>query len=153
MDGELLHACLVTQDRTLGAFAAGVDGQHGQATTAFLQYVDAKGIDACRLAGTRNSTDTHANAVTTEGQTLVDDLLGLSLVVWVDTFYQRDGLRKDGDISLRDTLNHLCRCEFTTTEAVAFQVGIDNRWLFNTAVDLQTGIFGTIFWMFHIIWH
>ena len=153
MDGELLHACLVTEDGPFATFAAGVDGEDGEATAMLLQHMNAKGIDTRRLTSTRYTADADADAIAAKGQTLVDDLLGFGLVVGVNTLYQCDGLREDGDIALDDALHHLCRCEFTTTEAVALQVGIDNRRLFNTTVDLQAGIFGTILWMFHIIWH
>ena len=92
MDGELLHACLVTQNRTLGALATGVNGQDGKATAMFLQHMDAKGVDARRFTGTRHTAYTYANAVATEGQALVDDLLSLGLVVGVDALHQRDSL-------------------------------------------------------------
>ena len=58
----------------------------------FLQHMDAKGVDARRFAGTWHTAYTYANAVATEGQALVDDLLSLGLVVGVDALHQRDSL-------------------------------------------------------------
>ena len=62
-------------------------------------------------------------------------------MVRIDALDQRHGLRQDGDIALDDTLYHLGCREFTTTEAAALQVGIDDGGLLNTAVHLQACIF------------
>ena len=62
-------------------------------------------------------------------------------MVGVDTLDEGDGLREDGDIALEDAFHHLGGREFTTAEAVALQVGIDDGGLFHTAVHLQACIF------------
>ena len=54
--------------------------------------MDAKLVDTRRLAGTWYTADANANAIAAKGQTLVDDLLGLGLMVGVDTLHQGDGL-------------------------------------------------------------
>ena len=107
MDGELLHARLITQDRTLRTLRRRVDGQHSQTATLLLQHMDTKLVDAGRLARTGHAADAHADRIAAIGQALVDDLLGLLLMVGVDTLDQRDSLREDGDIALDDALDHL----------------------------------------------
>ena len=141
MRGEFLHTRLITQNGTLGALGRGVDGQDCQLATLFLQHVDAKLVNRGGFTSTWYSTNAHTDAVTTIGQTFVDDLLRLGLMVWVDTLYQRDSLRQDGDIALDDAFNHLGSSEFTTTETTSLQIGIDERLLVNTTVDLQACIF------------
>ena len=106
MHAELLHARLVAQNAALRALTAWVDGQDGEASAIFLEDVDAELVDAGGLAGTRDTADAHTDAVATIGQTLVDDLLCLGLMVGVDTLDERYSLRQDGDIALDDTLNH-----------------------------------------------
>ena len=150
MNGELLHARLVAQDAALGALGRGVDGEDGEAPALLLEYMDAKLVDAGRLAGTRHATDADAHAVAAVGQTLVDDLLSLGLVFGLDALYQRDGLREDGDVALDDALYHFGDRELTAPEAVAAQVGVDDGGLFYAAVDLQAGIFGIVLGVIHI---
>ena len=69
--------------------------------------MDTKLVDAGRLARTGHAADAHADRIAAIGQALVDDLLGLLLMVGVDTLDQRDSLREDGDIALDDALDHL----------------------------------------------
>ena len=149
MLGEFLHTSLVAEDRALGALRGGIDGEDGQASALLLQHMDAELIDARRLAGTWHTTDANADAVTTERQATVNDLLSLGLVIGVDTLDERDSLREDGDVTLEDALNHLSDGEFTPPESVALQIGVDNGGLLYPTVNLQTGIFAAIFGMFH----
>ena len=141
MYGEFLHACLIAQNTTLGTFRRGVYGQYGQLTAFLVQHMYAKSINTGRLARTRDTADAHADAVTTVGQALVDNLLSLCLVVGIDTLDQRHGLRQDGDIALDNALHHLCSAEFTPTEAVTLHIRVNDGRLFYTAVDLQACIF------------
>ena len=62
--------------------------------------MNAKLVDTRRLARTRYTTDAHTDTVATIGQTLVDYLLRLCLMVGIHTFYQRHRLREDGDVAL-----------------------------------------------------
>ena len=139
MQGEFLHAGLVTEDTALGTFRRGVDGKDSKFATFLLEYVDTELVDTRRLARSRYTTDTHTDGVAAIGQALVDDLLSLGLMVGVDTLNEGYGLREYRDIALEDTLHHLCRREFTAF--VAPQIGVDNRWLLDTAIDLQACIF------------
>ena len=107
MNGELLHARLITQDRTLRTLRRRVDGQHSQTATLLLQHMDTKLVNAGRLARTGHAADAHADRIAAIGQALVDDLLGLLLVVWIDTLNQRNSLRENSDIALDDALDHL----------------------------------------------
>ena len=141
MDAQLLHAGLVAQNAALGTLAAGVDGQHGQFAALLLQHVDAELVDAGRLACAGYAADADAHGVATVGQTLVDDLLSLLLVVGIDALDQRDGLRENGDVALDDAFHHFCRGQLSATDALALQVGIDNTGLLYATVDLQAGIF------------
>ncbi len=111
--------------------------------------MDTKLVDTRRLAGTWYTADANANAIAAKGQTLVDDLLGLGLMVGVDTLNQCDGLRENGHVALRDAFDHLGGRQFTTTEAIALQIRVDDRGLFNATIDLQSSIFSTILGMFH----
>ena len=151
MQRQFLHTRLVTQDTALGALRGGVDGQDSQLAALLLQHMDAKLVDTRRLTCARHAADAHTDTVTTIGQTLVNHLLRLCLMVGIHTLYQRHRLRQDGDIALQDALYHIGRSEFTTTEAVALQIGIDDRWLLNTTVDLQTCKFRTVLRMLHSI--
>ena len=107
MLGEFLHARLVTEDAALSTFRRGVDGENCQATALLLQHVDAELVDARRLACAGHAADTHPHRVAAIGQTTVDDLLGLRLMVGVDTLDECDGLREDGNVALDDALDHL----------------------------------------------
>ena len=111
----------------------------------------AKLVDASRLAGARHTADAHTHRLAAVGQTLVDDLLCLGLMVGVDALHQRDGLREDGHIAFDDAFHHVGRRQFATAETVALQVGVDDGWLLHAAVHLQTCIFGAVFWMFHSV--
>ena len=83
MLGQFLHAGLIAKDRTLGTLTGGVDGQDSQLAALLLQHMNAKLINTRRLACTRHTTDTNADAVAAIGQTLVDDLLSPCLMVGV----------------------------------------------------------------------
>ena len=107
MLGEFLHARLVAEDRALGALAGGVDGQHSQTAALLTEHMHAELIDAGRLAGSRHTTDTYTHTVAAIGQTLVDHLLRLRLMVGIDTLNEGDSLRQHGDIALEDAFNHL----------------------------------------------
>ena len=89
---QFLHARLIAEDTALGALARGVDGEYGQATAFLAEHMDAKLVDTGGFACTRHTTDTYADAVAAIGQTLVDDLLRLGLMVGVDTLDEGDGL-------------------------------------------------------------
>ena len=147
---QFLHARLVTQDTTLGALRTGVDGQHGQLAAMLLQHVDAKLVDRGRLACARHTADTHTDRVAAIGQTAVNDLLRLRLMVRIDALDKGDGLAEDGDITFDDALDHLGHRQFTTAETRTLQVGIDDALLLYAAIHLQAGKFGTILWVFHI---
>ena len=103
--------------------------------------MDAKLVDTRRFSCTRNTTDTHTDAVAAIGQALVDDFLGLSLMVRIDTLHQRHSLREDRDVAFDDTLYHIGSREFTTLYATMLQIGIDDGRLLDTAIHLQAGIF------------
>ena len=92
MLSEFLHTCLIAEDRALRTFAGWVDSEDGQASAFLLQHMDAELVDTRRLACARYTTDTHPHATSTVGQTTVDDLLCLGLVVGVDTLDESDGL-------------------------------------------------------------
>ena len=139
MQGQFLHTGLVAEDTALGTFRRGVDGENGKFAALLLEYVDAELVDTRGLTRTRHTADTYTDGVAAIGQTLVDDLLRLRLVVGVDTLDKGHGLRQDGDIAFDDALHHLCRREFTAF--VPPQVGVDDRGLLDATVDLQTCIF------------
>lgn len=61
MNRQLLHTGLVAQDAALAAFAAGVDGQHGQLAAILFEYMEAEYINGRTLAGTRHATDAHSD--------------------------------------------------------------------------------------------
>ena len=92
MLGELLHTRLVAEDGTFGALAGGVDGEDGQTATLLLQHMYAELVDTRRLASARHATDAHTDTIAAIRQTLVDDLLRTSLVVWIDALDEGDGL-------------------------------------------------------------
>lgn len=144
---ELLHACLIAQDRTLGALTRGVDGEDSQTTSLFAEHVNAKLVDRGTLTCAWHTTDAYADTAPTIGQTLIDDLLGLGLMIGVDALDECHGLREDGDVALDDALYQLSGRELATT--IALQVGVDNGGLLHTAVHLQACIFLTILWMVH----
>ena len=139
MLGELLHTCLVAEDGAFGALAGGVDGEDGQTPALLFQHVDAKLVDTRRLACARDATDAHTDTVAAIRQTLVDDLLGTSLVVRIDALDEGDGLREDGDVALEDALYHLADGEFPAARTL--EVWVHDRWLVDTAVHLQACIF------------
>ena len=56
---KLLHAGLVAEDRALGAFARGVDCEHGK-LTAVLEYVQAEYVDTRTLACAGNAGNAYA---------------------------------------------------------------------------------------------
>ena len=141
MLGEFLHARLVAEDTALGAFAGGIDSEDGQTSAFLLQHVDAELVDTCALASSRHTTDAHTDRVTTIGQSTIDDLLRLGLMVRIDTLYECDSLRENGDIAFDDTLDHLADRELTTTEAVTLQVRVDDGLLIHATVHLQTCVF------------
>ena len=85
MQSQLLHAGLIAQNATLRALAGGVDGQHGQLAAFLFQHMNAKLIDRGGLASTRNAADAHSDGFAAIGQTFLDDLLGLGLMVGIDT--------------------------------------------------------------------
>ena len=151
MHGELLHACLVAEYAALGALRRRVDGQHGQTAPFLAQQVNAKLVDAGRLAGAGHAADAHAHALAAVGQTARYHLLRLLLVGGVDTLYEGDGLREHGDVALQDAFYHLAGAELTTAVAVALQIGVDDRRLLHAAIHLQTSILGAILWMIHAI--
>ena len=72
-------------------------------------------------------------------------------MVGVDTLHQGDGLRQDGDIAFDDAFHHLSGRQVAAAEAFTLQVGVHDRGLFHTAIDLQTGKFGTVLGMYHIL--
>ena len=111
--------------------------------------MNAKLIDTRRLTCTWYTADTHTDTIAAIGQTLVDDLLRLCLMVGVDTLYQRHGLREDGDIAFQNSIYHLCGREFTTT--VTLQIRVDDGRLLDATIDLQACIFGTVLGMLHTI--
>ena len=69
----------------------------------------------------------------------------------IDTLHQGDGLGKNGDVALDDSLHHLCRRIFTTTEMTAFQVGVNNTLTAHAGIDLQAFIFFAILGMIHVL--
>ena len=141
MYAEFLHARLVAQNTTLRTLRRGVDGQHSQPATLLFQHMDAKLVDTRRFACARHATDAYTDAVATIGQTFVDDLLRLGLMVGINTLHQCHSLRKHSDITLDDTLHHIGSREFAATDALALQIGIDDGRLLNTTVDLQACVF------------
>ncbi len=146
---EFLHARLVAQDAALRALTAGVDGQYGQLAAVLTKHMHAELVDAGRLACPRHAADADAHRATAVGQAAVDDLLGLLLVGGVDALDERDGLREDGDVATRNAFDHLADRQFTAAHALPAQVGINDCWLLDAAIDLQAGIFWTVFWMLH----
>ena len=150
--GQLLHARLIAQDAALGALTGRVDGEHGQLAAFLFQQVDAELVDAGRLAGTRHAADADAHTAPAVGQTLLDDLLRLGLMVGVDALDEGDGLREDGDVALQDAFYHIGGAHHLTAEAASLQIRIDDRLLLYAAVYLQTGKFCAILGMFHLFY-
>jgi hypothetical protein len=52
-----------------------------------------------------------------------------------------DGLREDGDITLKDAFHHLTNGERSPAETAALQIGVDDRRLRYSTIDLQACIF------------
>ena len=102
---ELLHACLIAQDRTLGALTRGVDGEDSQTTSLFAEHVNAKLVDRGTLTCAWHTTDAYADAVAAIGQTLINDLLGLGLMIGIDALDECHGLREDGDLTMPSTIS------------------------------------------------
>ena len=100
----LSMAGLVAEDRAAAALRRGVDGQHGQAVAQRGDHVP-DGLDEGRLAGSGDSCDADADGFSGVGQTAFDDLLRLGVVGRVGGFDERDGLRKDGDLTGEDSLD------------------------------------------------
>ena len=101
---DALHAGLVAEDRAAAALRRGVDGQHGQAVAQRGDHVP-DGLDEGRLAGSGDSCDADADGFSGVGQTAFDDLLRLGVVGRIGGFDERDGLRKDGDLTGEDSLD------------------------------------------------
>ena len=112
--------------------------------------MDAELVNAGRFAGSWYTADAHTDAIAAIGQTLVDNLLSFLLMLRMDTLYQRHRLRQNGDVALDDALHHFGNRQLVATEAVALQIGVDDRGLLYATVDLQSCIFVTILRMFHI---
>lgn len=148
---QLLHARLITQDGALGAFTRGVDGEDSQTASLFAEHMNAKLVDRGTLTCAWHTTDAYTDTAPTIGQTLIDDLLGLGLMIGVDALDECHGLREDGDVALDDALYQFSGRELATT--IAFQVGVDNGGLLHTAVHLQACIFLTILWMVHTFYY
>ena len=138
---QLLHTCFIAQNRALGALTTRVDGQHCQLSTLLLEYVHTELVDRGTLTCAWHTTDAYADAVAAIGQTLIDDLLGLGLMIGVDALDECHGLREDGDIALEDAFYHLTYREFVTTETTTLEVGVNDRGLLYPTVYLQACIF------------
>ena len=150
MYGQFLHTCLISQDTSLGTLATGVDSQHRQAAAFLLQQMNAKLINRGRLTSSRHTTDTDTYTFPAIGQTLIDHLLRLSLMVGIHTLYQRHRLRENRHVTFHDTLNHFADTQLTPAETVTLQVRVDDRRLLYPTIHLQASIFSTILGMFHL---
>ena len=111
--------------------------------------MDTELIDTRGLSGSRDTGDAHTDAVATVGQTLVDHLLRLRLMVRIDTLDERYRLRENGHIALDDTFDHLRNRQFTSAETFPVEVGVDYCGLLYPTIDLEAGIFGAILGMKH----
>ena len=149
MYGQFLHTCLISQDTSLGTLTAGVDSQYRQASAFLFQQMNAKLINRGRLTSSRHATDTDTHTLSAIGQTLIDYLLRLSLMVGIHTLYQRHRLRENRHVTLYDTLNHFADTQLTPAETVTLQVRIDDRGLLHPTIHLQASIFSTILGMLH----
>ena len=117
----------------------------------FFEHMNTKLVNTGRFARSRHATDSHTNALAAIGQAAVDNLLRFGLMIGVDTLDKGNGLTEDCDIAFDDALHHLCNRQFATTKSVTFQIGINDALSCHATIDLQTGEFGTILWMFHIL--
>ena len=70
-------------------------------------------------------------------------------MVGINTLHQCHSLRQNGDITFDNAVDHLSSREFTTENALALQVGIDDGRLLDATIDLQACIFRTILGMIH----
>ena len=109
MLGKLLHTCLITEDRAFGTLTGGVDGEDSQTSALLSEHMHAKLVDGGGFSSAWHTTDTHTYTVAAIRQTLVDDLLGLGLMIGVHTLDEGDSLGEHGDIALEDPFHHLCR--------------------------------------------
>ena len=72
-------------------------------------------------------------------------------MVGIDAFNQRNGLRKDGDITFQDALYHLSSRIFMAAETPTFQVRVHDALAGDASIDLQPFVFFAILGMIHIL--
>ena len=107
-------------------------------------------LDECRLSGARNSRDADPDRSARVGQATFDDLLSLSIMIGSQAFDKGDGLRKDGNVALKNTLH-----VFVGGETMPFypaEVGIHHGRLRNAPIDGECAVvfFAVlVFKMFH----
>ena len=108
MKRELFHACLVAENRALGALARRVDRQHGE-FAAVAKHVEAEHVDRGTLARSGHTCDTHAARIAGIWQTLLDHLLRNGVVIGRKALYHCYGTSESGDVPFENTFDKF-RC-------------------------------------------
>ena len=148
MQRQFLHTGLIAQDTAFGALTAGVDSQHCQLASIFLQHVDAEYINGGTLACTRNTADAYANRVTCMRQTFLNHLLRHSLMIGQYTLYQCYRTAQNSYIALQDTF-YIVVYRKLTSAGILLAIRVHYRHLLYSCIYLQAFIFFTVFRMFH----